>query len=64
MTIFDVGDKVRVSQDSTTAYRGKVGVVETYMEEVVGVMCQVRFSDAPNLPPTEWFPEEMLEPAK
>ena len=63
MAIFDVGDKVRVSQDSTTSYRGKVGTVETYLEEAVGVMCQVRFDDVADLPPVEWFPEEMLDPA-
>jgi len=64
MAMFDVGDRVRVSRDSTTPYRGKIGVVETYLEEAVGIMCQIRFSDVTNLPPADWFPEEMLEPAE
>jgi hypothetical protein len=62
MAMFDIGDKVRVSQDSTTPYRGKTGIIETYLEEAVGVMCQVRF-DVADLPSVEWFPEEMLDPA-
>ena len=62
MAIFDAGDKVRVSQDSTTPYRGKTGIVESYLEEAVGVLCQVQF-DVADLPPVEWFPEEMLDPA-
>jgi hypothetical protein len=63
MAIYDVGDKVKVSADSTTQYRGMVGVVETYMEEAIGIMCQVKFEDT-DLPPVEWFPEEMLDPAE
>ena len=63
MAVFDVGDKVRVSQDSTTPYRGMTGIVESYLEEVVGIMCQVRFPDVADLPTVEWFPEEMLDPA-
>ena len=62
MAMFDTGDKVRVSQDSTTPYRGKTGIVESYLEEAFGVMWQVRF-DVTDLPPVEWFPEEMLDRA-
>jgi len=62
MAIFDAGDKVRVSQDSTTPYRGKTGIVESYLEEAVGVRCQGRF-DITDQPVVEWFPEAMLEPA-
>jgi hypothetical protein len=61
MSRFKIGDKVRVSQESASRNKGRIGTVDKIQKEDFGFVYTVKLEPKDLEPPIKRFVEEDLE---